>query len=180
MNYVKGNIISLARKGEFDVIAHGCNCLSTMGAGLAPQMAKEFGCDNFPMERWGPSIHKLGNIDYRTLYLEDNKRWVQYPDEGGKWVTAVITAVNAYTQYSYGKNHADGVDAPFDYDAFTLCMRKMNHQFKGKRIGLPMIGAGLAGGDWNKIEQIIKDELKDCIITIVIYDNKKYTGRADV
>jgi O-acetyl-ADP-ribose deacetylase (regulator of RNase III) len=48
-------------------------------------------------------------------------------------------------------------------------MRKMNHIFKGKHIGMPKIGAGLAGGDWKFIQQIIVRELKDCIVTVVIY-----------
>jgi O-acetyl-ADP-ribose deacetylase (regulator of RNase III) len=48
-------------------------------------------------------------------------------------------------------------------------MRKINSIFSGKHIGLPQIGAGLAGGDWNKIKKIIQDELKDCKVTIVIY-----------
>jgi len=152
MNYqqVEGDLIKLAKEGKFDVIVHGCNCLSTMGAGIAPQMAKAFGCDKFEMETWGPTIKKLGNIDYVTFV------------DG-------LTVVNAYTQYRYGRNHADGDVTPFDYVAFTLCMRKMNRIFKGKHIGMPKIGAGLAGGDWTLIHQIIVRELKDCIVTVVIY-----------
>ena len=46
-------------------------------------------------------------------------------------------------------------------------MRKINHQYKGNKIGLPLIGAGLAGGDWNVIEKIIEKELKDMDVTIV-------------
>jgi len=30
------------------------------------------------------------------------------------------------------------------------------HEYKGMKIGLPLIGAGLAGGDWNVIEKIIE------------------------
>jgi O-acetyl-ADP-ribose deacetylase (regulator of RNase III) len=48
-------------------------------------------------------------------------------------------------------------------------MRKINHQFKGKKIGFPQIGAGLASGDWNRIKTIIQTELKDCEVTVVIY-----------
>lgn len=48
-----------------------------------------------------------------------------------------------------------------------MCLRKINHQFHDKRIGLPLIGAGLAGGDWNIIEKIIGKELKDMDVTIV-------------
>ena len=32
-------------------------------------------------------------------------------------------------------------------------------QFGGKRIGYPLIGAGLAGGDWQIISAIINEEL---------------------
>ena len=55
-----------------------------------------------------------------------------------------------------------------DYDALRLCLRKINFQFKGLRIGLPKIGAGRAGGDYEKIKQIIIEELVDMDITIVI------------
>jgi O-acetyl-ADP-ribose deacetylase (regulator of RNase III) len=48
-------------------------------------------------------------------------------------------------------------------------MRKINHTFKGKHIGLPKIGAGLAGGDWNRIKTIIQTELKDMKVSVVIY-----------
>ena len=80
-----------------------------------------------------------------------------------------LKVVNAYTQYRYGKNHHDGVSKPVDYDAIRLCMRKMNHEFKGQRIGLPKIGAGLAGGDWSKILGIIEEEMVDCRVTIINY-----------
>jgi O-acetyl-ADP-ribose deacetylase (regulator of RNase III) len=169
INYIDGDVVKLANEGAFDVVVHGCNCLSTMGAGVAPQMAKAFGCDTFEMELAGPSIHKLGNIDFETLYLEDTKKWTKYPDEGGKFATIKLIVVNAYTQYRYGKNHSDGDEKPFDYEAFTLCMRKMNHIFKGMHIGMPKIGSHLAGGDWEQIEEIIGLELSDCKVTVVNY-----------
>jgi O-acetyl-ADP-ribose deacetylase (regulator of RNase III) len=155
MNYqeLDGDLITLAKAGTFDVIAHGCNCHSTMGAGIAPQMAKAFGCDRFVMERIGSDVNKLGNIDYQTLNHNDKE----------------LTVVNAYTQFNYGRNHADGDAKPLSYEALTLCMKKMNILFAGKHIGLPKIGAGLAGGDWDLIKAIIQRELKDCKVTVVNY-----------
>ena len=72
MNYneVNGDLIKLALKGNFDVIAHGCNCFCTMGAGIAPQMAAAFGADKFPMEQEKPgNINKLGQIDYQKIAI---------------------------------------------------------------------------------------------------------------
>jgi O-acetyl-ADP-ribose deacetylase (regulator of RNase III) len=158
MNYqeIEGDLIKLAIDGEFDVITHGCNCLCNMGAGIAPQMAKAFGADKFTMEHedYRGDINKLGSIDYKKIAIGHGLG---------------LAVVNSYTQFSYGKNHADGVSKPLDYDALTLCMRKINHIFKGKHIGLPKIGAGLAGGDWNRIKNIIQTELKDMKVSVVIY-----------
>lgn len=163
-NEVEGDLIKLAIEGKFDVIAHGCNCHSIMGAGIAPQMAKAFGADDFPMERWGSTIQKLGNIDYQTVVLGENAIWT-LEDYKNNRNEPELTVVNAYTQYNYGRNHADGTFRPLDYEALTLCMRKMNKVFKGKHIGLPQIGAGLAGGDWEVIKKTIQTELSDCEVT---------------
>lgn len=168
INYIEGDVVKLAKEGAFDVVVHGCNCLSTMGAGVAPQMAAAFGCDKFEMERWGPSIEKLGNIDYQTLVLGEHAIW-SLADFKNNRNEPELVVVNAYTQYMYGKNHTDGVLAPFDYQAFTICMRKMNNIFKGKHIGMPKIGSHLAGGDWSLIEPIIEKELSNCKVTVVIY-----------
>lgn len=147
-NEVKGDLIEMTKKGTFDVITHGCNCFSTMGAGIAVSMKNVFGCDKFPMELSGPSVEKLGNIDFKVVDV------------------IPVTVVNSYTQFHYGRKYGP----PLDYEALTVCMRKINLMFKGKHIGLPQIGAGLAGGNWAKIKKIIQTELKDCNVTVVIYN----------
>jgi O-acetyl-ADP-ribose deacetylase (regulator of RNase III) len=154
---IEGNLITLAKQGHFDVITHGCNCNCVMGAGIAPQMVKEFGVNQYDLESsaYKGDINKLGQIEW----------FVERPGP-------IKFVVNSYTQYNYGKNHKDGDIKPIDYEALTLCMRKINKVFSGLHIGLPKIGAGLAGGDWEKIKEIIKSELKDCKITVVIYNNQ--------
>ena len=216
---VEGDLIKLALKGNFDVIVHGCNCFCTMKAGIAPLMAKTFGCDKFNLEltekiKWDPetekeykiptnnkgNINKLGNIDFSQLYL-----WFKHPaikEEGVAYPmhhkskdqpdVKDLIVVNAYTQYQYGRNHLDGIENPLDYEALTLCLRKINFIFKGKHIGLPLIGCGLAGGIWDytkipndhthkyyimradyatgvrkDVKTIIQQELKDCFVTVV-------------
>lgn len=157
---VIGNLITLAQAGKYDVIAHGCNCYCLMGAGIAPQMAQVFGADKFTMEgrEYRGDINKLGCIDFEDCLIA-----------AGGW----LTVVNAYTQYDLGSNHVEKPIAPIDYEALTLCMRKINHTFKGQVIGLPQIGAGLAGGDWDRIKVIIQRELRDCDVVVVIYDGAK-------
>ena len=58
-------------------------------------------------------------------------------------------------------------------------MKKINSEFKGKHVGLPLIGCGIAGGIWERnlknnpshktVKEIIQTELKDCDVTVVHY-----------
>ena len=185
---IYGDLIELAKQGKFNVIAHGCNCFCTMGAGIAVPMKEAFGCDKFPMELTEEQIYsgsddgdwytqdtknrgdinKLGQIDYKTIAYNTNtgRLLMGYSFPKPDYIVE-FTVVNAYTQYHWNRD-----TKPFDYEAFTLCMRKMNHTFKGMHIGLPQIGSHLAGGDWELIKVIIQKELKHCDVTVVIYDKK--------
>lgn len=170
---IEGDLIELALKGEFDAITHGCNCFCTMGAGVAVSMKNTFGCDKYKLEdqKYKGDINKLGQIDYAVLIINPVEKTV-YRQSFAKILHPhrYLVVINSYTQYRYGANHTDGVSKPFDYEAFRLCMRKINFTFKGKHIGMPMIGSHLAGGDWEKIKQIIINETNDCDVTVVIYN----------
>ena len=143
---IDGDLIELAKNGEFQVIAHGCNCFNAMAGGLAPQMAAAFGCDRFFLEgdKFEGMVQKLGKIDWQ--YNSKYKLFV----------------VNAYTQYHPGPD--------IRYRALNQCMKSIGQIFEGKKIGLPKIGAGIAGGDWGTIEGIIKRTLKNCDVTVVNFN----------
>jgi O-acetyl-ADP-ribose deacetylase (regulator of RNase III) len=149
-----------------------------MGAGIAVPMKQNFGCDKFPLEapEYKGEINKLGTIDYKVVNLILQKPIrlgnlnLLAPDFGG----FPLIVVNSYTQYHYGKNHSDGVYSPVNYEAITLCMKKINHKFKGKSIGLPKIGCGLAGGDWQIVQRIFVKELKDMNVTIIELNTKRF------
>lgn len=171
---IKGDLIQLALKGKFDVITHGCNCFCTMGSGIAPLMAKNFGADKFPLEadKFKGDFNKLGQIDFdvRMISAIDGKVMTsiegseRYASGKGSIDDHPLVIVNSYSQYNYGQKFGP----PLDYDALRLCLRKINHQFKGMKIGLPKIGCGLAGGDWLIVSKMIEVELKDMFVTIAI------------
>ncbi|WPV65727.1 macro domain-containing protein [Chitinophaga sp. LS1] len=148
ITYVEGDLLVAAKAGKFDAIVHGCNCFCTQKKGIAPLIAKAFGSDKFPLEtkQYKGDRTKLGKIDYQTVTL---------PSQQG------LTIINAYTQYDYRG------EKPFDPLAFRHCMQAINSLFKGAHIGMPLIGAGLAGGDWDEISKIIAAELTNCQVTVV-------------
>lgn len=169
---ITGDLVKLGLSGAFDAVCQGNNCWCIQGSGLAPQFVAAFGSDQFPMEEqcYVGDINKLGTIDYQTGKVVDGKfEWAK----SNNFFDDCLTVINCYTQFDLGRNHKDGKSVPVDYEAVTLCMRKINHIFKGKHIGIPQIGCGLAGGDWNMVKRIIQTELKDCFVTVVIFDQPK-------
>lgn len=149
MKIVNGDLIKMAKTGNFDVIIHGCNCFCAMGAGITKQIKMEFpeAFDIDKNTKHGDKS-KLGNFSY--VIVND------------------IVVINAYTQYHYGggKN--------VDYDAIRSVFNKIKNEFSGKRIAYPAIGCGLADGDWNKVSEIIDEELIGEDHTFVIFKNEVY------
>jgi O-acetyl-ADP-ribose deacetylase (regulator of RNase III) len=146
---IEGNLIDMALDGQFDLIGHGANCFCKMGSGIAKEIAARIPdavrADNETKKR---DITKLGNFTYGRVFNSMNE------------ITGYI--LNLYTQYNYG---TDSIKV--DYEALTLCMRKINNVYKDYTIGLPLICSGLAGGNWNRIKNIIQTELVDMDVTIV-------------
>lgn len=160
---IKGDLISFSKEGIFDVIVHGCNCFCTQGKGLAKQMVEVYQTDTFPMEqKFRGNINKLGTIDFES-FTDTGEVIRKSTVDDLKDKDVLVIVVNAYTQYRYDRIK------PVDYDAITLCLKKINFIFKGKHIGLPKIGCGLAGGDWSIVKDIILTELKDCDVSVIEY-----------
>ena len=149
MRKVKGDLLKLAENGEFDVIVHGCNCQNDMGAGIAKSIANKFpAAYEVDLQTEKGSREKLGTITHATI------------DAGGH----EFVVVNAYTQF-----HWRGSGVLVDYDAIRSAFKAVKEKFAGKRIAYPMIGAGLGGGDWNTIAEIIDKELVGENHTLVEY-----------
>ena len=152
MKIINGDLIELAKQGEFDVIVHGCNCFNTMGAGIAKHIRYEFPrAYNADCNTLKGNIKKLGSFSQHT-YISDNYQ-----------IKCVI--INAYTQFNYLPR-----GECYDYEAIALVFRKIAHLYPNARIGYPAIGCGLAGGDWNIVAEIIDKELKGCDHTYVKYN----------
>lgn len=152
-----GDLVKMAQEGQFDVIVHGCNCGGVMGAGIAPQIAKAFGGDkdlvrqadwDFPLELG----HKARLGHYSYLQTEN------------------VLVINAYTQHGTGGRRIGKPDV--SYDAILSVFTQLNVDLESQpdlRIGIPMIGAGLAGGDWTIIKKLINDATPDLNISLVEY-----------
>lgn len=152
MKIVRGDLIKLGLAGQFDVIVHGCNCMCAMGAGIAKGIKATFP-EAYAADCATPkgAREKLGTISTARIERDGH----------------VLHVVNGYTQY-----HWRGKKPLVDYDAIRSVMREVGSRFTGQRIGYPRIGAGLAGGDWDRIAALIDAELAGQDHTLVEFDPK--------
>ena len=130
LTHTVGNLINLAEQGEFDIIVHGCNCFCTMGSGIAREIRERYpDAYEEDCKTQEGDVFKLGNFTSTHT---------------GKFII-----VNAYTQYSFNRG-GDRRDV-FEYESFSLILRKLAYAYPDRRFGFPYIGMGLAGGDAARI-----------------------------
>ncbi|QFR55729.1 hypothetical protein JC221_083 [Yersinia phage JC221] len=147
---VKGNAVTMYLEGKGHLI-HGCNCFCNMGAGIAKEVKRRipgaFQVDELTTKG---DVNKLGTNSVYAHSVDNHLSFVY----------------NAYTQYKFWGNGPN-----VDYEAIRTCFKsavahasafKNNHP-----ILTPLIGAGLAGGDWNKIRAIIEEATGDYPVIVV-------------
>lgn len=155
MRIAFGNILDLPNSNPWvnHVIVHGCNAQGIMGSGLALQVRtrypEAYRCYNTAIKNWNVEIDGplLGSI----IWYE---------------VKPSLHIANAITQEHFGREKKryvsyEAIDSVFAVIAHEAHKREMHVHF-------PMIGAGLGGGDWAVISDIIRFRLSG-------YDSVPYT-----
>ena len=144
LKHTKGDLLTMAEAGDFDVIVHGCNCFNTMGSGIARQVRSQY-----PMA-W--------EEDQKTERGDMFKLGCFTSAHTGKFII-----INAYTQYGTSLNGED----VFEYASFEIILKKLAYTYSGRKFGLPYIGMGLAGGDKDRIMAMIYDFARNVDVTLV-------------
>lgn len=136
--YRQGDLL-LATAG---IIAHGCNAQGKMKSGVAGVIRA----------RW-----PLAHTRYREAFISSTGIkpgmviFAHAPDK---------IIANCITQEFYGRNPNR---VYVDYNAVADCMMFLNKRApmyvgEGGEVAMPLIGAGLANGEWGRIAEIIEQE----------------------
>ncbi|CAM0047284.1 phosphatase [Vibrio phage F86] len=122
-------------------MGHGCNCFVTQGSGIAGQLRRfpEIFQADVLNARSGDPL-KLGTVSSASF---------------GDDIDANSAVVfNMYTQFSMGTN-----ERHVEYAAVAQAVSDVCEEISAKQMNdvlyLPMIGAGLAGGDWAILYEVI-------------------------
>jgi O-acetyl-ADP-ribose deacetylase (regulator of RNase III) len=149
IQYVKGDATQPQGDGN-KIICHICNDIGAWGAGFVLAISKKWYAPELAYRRKKEFV--LGTVDF--IRVEDD-----------------IIVANMIAQHGVGRD-ING-NPPINYGAVRLALNTVNQHAKltGSSIHAPMFGAGLSGGDWKVIEQIIKDVMS-VPVTIYVLDEK--------
>lgn len=145
----KGNLVYSAENCGF--IVHGCNAQGVMGSGIALTIK----------QRW-PMVYK--DYHYAKTQTETNEL------EMGSIIPVPIdrdkVVVNAITQRYYTGHPLAPEGCQIDYEALLHCFEKINllpkhYPHIAPILHFPSIGAGLGGGNWEVISEIIDTAITD-------------------
>lgn len=150
--YIKGDATAPIGSGV-KVITHICNDIGGWGKGFVLALSKKWKMPEEGYRQWYKSQEEftLGAVQFVNV---ENELYV----------------ANMIGQHGIYKD-CKGLP-PIRYDAVRQCLKEVAlftiaHKAS---VHMPRIGCGLAGGKWELMEQIIKEELITKEIAVTVYD----------
>lgn len=168
-NYTNGEILAglperVAHRDIFsthlNAIAHGVNCQGVMGAGIALEVKRR----------------------YPDLFEKYKKMCLEYKDEYStitefpfgtmqpyRVPNTNLHILNCFTQYDTAKRHGD---VAISYRAIFTSFSVAGAYCKEngiEELAIPQVGAGLGGGNWKIIYQLIANALALYGVTPIVY-----------
>lgn len=142
LKYIQGDLFQTPN----DIIGHGCNCQGVMGSGVAKIVRDQY-----------PKAYNEYREHFEDQGLNPGDAHFSL-QPNGKWIANLMTQDRFLPR---GIDHAD-------YEGIRTAMGQLKDfaKSKGLSIAIPKIGAGLAGGDWTRIEKILEEVFSDYDITI--------------
>jgi hypothetical protein len=148
-NYVE-KITRSGNNGSSIIVPHVCNNINAFGAGFAGELSK-----HYPIVK--ENYHLLG-----SSFLKNNLGYVQFVEvyKDSTFGHRLIFANMIAQKGTISKKNP----RPLNYLALVKCMNQIN-MFVSKNfnndtrveIHAPRFGCGLAGGNWNFVEELISD-----------------------
>jgi len=147
--YKTGDVLD----SEEPLVAHGCNCSGGFGSGFAKAVATRY-----PHVREG-YLHRFNTRGWQLGEVQ----LIAIGDGSGRIIA------NCATQQRYGKP----TDGPFvSYPAIRQVVRNLCQSWPNG-FAIPKIGAGLAGGNWDIISEIINEESGSVEVRVYVLDSPR-------
>lgn len=150
-----GDLLERCSVLQRGIIVHGCNAQGVMGSGIAVQVK----------QRWLDCFKKYSDFIANTPSPLGQVCFYSVPDR------EKLMVANAITQDNFGRTGSKYVS----YKAVYNCFKEVANiaEREDLPVHYPLIGAGLGGGDWAIISDIIESimaEHPSVVHTLWIYE----------
>ncbi len=153
-------------------IAHGVNCLGVMGAGVARAIAEKWPSSELKYKefcyKYGTNPEKLLGLSLATSEKEAEKvlfHLFTQPDVG---LTERKVHYGALARAFSEMNNSLEYMRQFDEHMERETLRDPTITIPAPVVAIPKVGAGLGGGDWELIAELINGTTPN--INIVVYE----------
>lgn len=157
--YYEGDVTEMPNNS---ILAHVCNNAGGWGAGVVLAISKKWPKPETAYRKWAKRCHQRGE----SLPL-GQVQFVRVSDN--QWVANMIAQT---LQPCPSKDNI-----PLQYGALRSCLQQISVFADSHDLSIvgPRFGAGLAGGDWNKIELLIRETVLPTT-AVTIYDYSSPTA----
>jgi hypothetical protein len=156
IKYVEGDLFAAVdaakQAGRTIIIPHVCNDVGVWGAGFVIPLGRKYPNTRESYLKWykekthGDKPFALGHVQF--VKVEENP---------------LVVVANMIAQ------HRVGGLRPLRYNALAHCMDEVASFSANSDIYAPLLGAGLAGGNWNFIRDLIEDCWLSRNLTVTVY-----------
>jgi len=152
IRYVVGDATAPSGPGP-KVIAHVCNDIGKWGKGFVVAISRRWPQPEEAFRRAYASAKKPALGDVEFVRVEDD-----------------VVVANMIGQRGIARGA--GGTPPIRYEAVLSALEKVGEYAEehGATVHMPRIGAGLAGGSWEKIEPLIEEALSARGVQAIVYD----------
>lgn len=153
IRYMDGDATAPEATGN-KIIVHVCNDVGGWGKGFVLALSKRWPEPEAEYRRWfaqaGSLLLELGRVQFVNV-------------EPDIWVANLIGQRDIRPR---------GGVPPVRYEAIRQGLEAVRDFARDKNasIHMPRIGSGLAGGEWEEIGQIVREELADYDLSVTVYD----------
>ena len=139
------------------LLVHVCNDIGAWGRGFVLGLSQRFPEPERRYKAWAAGQEKLpfalGQVQFVT-------------------VTPDLSVANLIGQHDIARKGQAQAMPPVRYEAIREGLGRVRAEAlrSGASVHMPRIGAGLAGGDWKVIEQIVGEDLTAHGLSVTVYD----------
>jgi O-acetyl-ADP-ribose deacetylase (regulator of RNase III) len=177
LKYIEGDATKpeLQNLNNKPLIIHCCNNIGAWGAGFVLALSRKDKNPEQAYKDWAKidTRYTVDEFEYSTGKFELGEvgfaLFADINDENSHPQTHVANMIG---QHGVGRDKEG--NPPVRYESIRKCLKKVRKYClkNGFEVHAPRFGSDLAGGDWDVIEGLIKDELTSKGIPVTIYDWK--------